>query len=186
MPGEHASVNRQTPLQDAIVRLQPLASGDFERLYAVANDPLLWAQHPNPDRWQREVFEVFFKGAIESGGAYAIIDRTTDAFIGSTRYYDFDAAKRQVLIGYTFLARNHWGTTFNRSVKRLMLDHAFASGEVDRVLFQIGIDNRRSRIAIERLGAVLVRELETAYFGETVKRNVEYAMERERWTSRGQ
>jgi N-acetyltransferase len=170
-------MNRQAVLADNLVRLEPLAPGDFERLYAVANDPLLWAQHPNPDRWQRDVFRNFFEGAIQSGGAYLILDQATDAVIGSTRFYGFDAECREVHIGYTFVARSHWGGKFNPAVKRLMLDHAFASG-VERVLFHIGVDNRRSRIAIERLGATLVGEIDVAYHGEPPKRNAVYAIGR--------
>lgn len=176
-------MDRQKPLADERVRLVPLRSDDFERLYAVASDPLIWAQHPNPDRWQRDVFRNFFDGAMQSGGAYLIVDRATDAVIGSSRFYGFDAVAREVHVGYTFFARSHWGGQFNPAVKRLMLDHAFASG-VDRVLFHIGKDNRRSRIAIERIGATFVGEVDVAYHGEAVKRNVIYAITRDAWFAR--
>lgn len=176
-------MDRQAPLADAIVRLVPLRADDFDRLHAVASDPLIWAQHPNPDRWQRDVFRNFFDGAIQSGGAYLIVDQATDAIIGSTRFYGLDAATREVHIGYTFFARSHWGGRFNPAVKRLMLDHAFASG-VERVLFHIGVDNKRSRVAIERLGASLVGEIEVAYHGEAVKRNAVYAITRDTWAAR--
>lgn len=174
-------MDRQKQLADAIVRLDPLCADDFDRLYAVASDPLVWSQHPNPDRWQRDVFRNFFDGAMQSGGAYLIVDQGTNAVIGSTRFYGFDAATREVHIGYTFLARSHWGGVFNPAVKRLMLDHAFGSG-IDRVLFHIGVENKRSRIAIERLGARFVREVDVAYHGESVKRNAVYAIERADWS----
>jgi RimJ/RimL family protein N-acetyltransferase len=178
-----SELDRQAPLADAIVRLVPLGTDDFERLYAVASDPLIWAQHPNPDRWQRDVFRNFFDGAIQSGGAYLIVDRATDSPIGSTRFYGFDPDKREVHVGYTFFARSHWGGKFNPAVKRLMLDHAFASS-VERVLFHIGVNNKRSRIAIERLGASFMGEIEVAYHGEAVKRNAIYAITRDTWAAR--
>ncbi|MBC7861832.1 MAG: N-acetyltransferase, partial [Bacteroidia bacterium] len=57
-------------LQTELIKIQPLSVEDFEKLYKVASDPLIWEQHPNKDRYKRDVFETFFKGAIESKGAF--------------------------------------------------------------------------------------------------------------------
>lgn len=62
---------------------------------------------------------------------------------------------RQITIGYTFLETEYWGGQFNRELKSLMLNHAFEF--VDFVKFEIGVDNRRSRKAIEKIGAKLLR-----------------------------
>jgi RimJ/RimL family protein N-acetyltransferase len=174
----------QPVLADDVVRLEPLRESDFDRLFDVAADPLLWAQHPNPDRYQQAVFRNFFDGAVASGGALLVFDASSDQLIGSSRFYNLDPAARSVFIGYTFLARSHWGGRYNPAMKRLMLDHAF--GYVDRVYFHIGADNRRSRIAIERLGARLVRTIEVAYHGEPPKTNAEYAIDRSQWSTMSQ
>jgi N-acetyltransferase len=166
----------QKPLSDELVRLEPLREQDFDALMAIASDPLIWEQHPNSDRYLEPVFRKFFQMAMESRGAYRIVDVATGKVIGSTRYYQFDAAKRSVKIGYTFFARSHWGGRFNPAVKKLMLDHAFAN--VDRVYLEVGADNRRSRIAVERLGATLVEESDVAMPGEPVRRNALYVIER--------
>jgi N-acetyltransferase len=173
------NMDRQLPLANERVRLEPLGEADFDRLFAAAADPLIWAQHPNPDRYQEPVFRNFFKGAIESGGAYLILDAASGNVIGSTRFYNHDPSTRSVHIGYTFLVRSHWGGAYNPACKRLMLDHAFQF--VDRVYFQIGVDNRRSRIAIERLGASFVQEQVATYYGETPKLNALYAIDRSTW-----
>jgi RimJ/RimL family protein N-acetyltransferase len=73
--------------------------------------------------------------------------------IGSSRYFGYDPAANEVEIGWSFLARTYWGGRYNGEMKRLMLDHAFAF--VDRVVFIIGPENRRSRRAIEKIGGVL-------------------------------
>src|ERR1700761_1461322 len=151
-------------LSDSHVRLEPLAGDEFESLYAVASDPLIWEQHPNKDRYQRPVFETFFKGALESKGAFKVFDAATGALIGSTRFVDYDEAGRLISIGYTFLARSHWGGPYNRAMKTLMLDHAFRF--VERVTFQVGVDNWRSRKAMEKLGGVNVGEKPISYYGE--------------------
>ncbi|ESU23491.1 acetyltransferase, ribosomal protein N-acetylase [Flavobacterium enshiense DK69] len=161
------------------MKLIPLQLNDFEALYQVASDPLIWEQHPNKDRYKREVFQNFFEGALVSKGAFIIIDKKTNAVIGSTRFYNLDPETRSVLIGYTFYGRNYWGSTFNPMVKKLMLDYAFQF--VDMVYFHIGAHNIRSQKAIERLGAVKVREIEVAYHGEPEKLNFEYRIQKEQW-----
>lgn len=172
----------QPELENELVRIRPLRSDDFESLYAVASDPLLWEQHPNRDRYRREVFENFFRGAMESGGAFLVHDAQTGAVIGSSRYYDLDEQKNSVFIGYTFIARDHWGGAYNPALKKLMLGHAFRF--VAKVHFHIGAHNIRSQKAIERLGAVKTGEEEIAYFGEATKTNFVYCIRKEDWTAR--
>ena len=164
-------------LQDEKVILRPLMSGDLDVLYAVASDPLIWAQHPNPDRYKREVFEVFFKGAMASDGAFLILDASTGAPIGSSRFYDYMPDKGEVKIGYTFFARKCWSHGFNTAAKRLMTQHAFQW--VDRIIFHIGAGNLRSQIAIGRIGAHKIGEEDVSYYGEATKRNFVYALDRE-------
>ena len=171
----------QPRLANALVRIEPLAAADFEALYAVARDPGIWEQHPNPDRHRREVFETFFRGAIESRGALLVFDAVSGALIGSSRYYDLDAAAGTVAIGYTFIDRAHWGRGHNRALKTLMLDHAY--GQVERVLFHVGERNLRSRRAMEKLGAVLIGQAPIAYHGEPANLNVIYAIDKAAWAA---
>jgi RimJ/RimL family protein N-acetyltransferase len=140
---------------------------------------LIWEQHPNKDRYQREVFAVYFQGAIDSGGAFRVIDNTTGTLIGSSRYYDLDEARREVAVGYTFIARSHWGGHSNRALKTLMLEHGFQS--VDRVIFHVGVGNLRSRRAMEKLGGVLIGEAAVSYYGEPSRPNVIYKIDRGDW-----
>lgn len=142
----------QPTLTGELLELRPLRSEDFPALFAVASDPLIWEQHPEPDRYTRPAFEKFFQGALDSAGAFVVIDRSDGRVIGSSRYYGYDPAAGEVEIGWTFLARSHWGGRYNREMKHLMLEHAFRF--VDRVVFRIGPRNLRSRRAIERIGGI--------------------------------
>jgi RimJ/RimL family protein N-acetyltransferase len=146
------SFDLQPHLQGAQIKLRPLAPADFDNLYAVAVDPLIWEQHPCSDRYQRDVFEKFFQDALASGGALLAIDRKDDGVIGSSRYYGYDEAKSEIEIGWTFLARSHWGGVYNREMKQLMLRHAFQF--VKRVIFVVGVQNFRSQRAVEKIGGV--------------------------------
>ena len=176
------SLNLQPQLQNRLVRMAPLVAADFEPLYAVASDPLIWEQHPNRDRYQRDVFQNFFKGAMESGGAFLVRDQLSGAIMGSSRYYDLAPDNSSVAIGYTFIARQYWGKEYNLALKTLMLDHAF--GTVETVLFHVGINNRRSRKAMEKLGGILIGEQPMAYYGEVSSTNVVYRIGRAQWRSR--
>lgn len=169
----------QPILQNEWVKLVPLKETDLELLYAVAKDQLIWEQHPNKNRWQREVFQTFFEGAVQSKGAFLIYDARTKQLIGSTRFYGLDAETSEISIGYTFYARSHWGGKYNPAAKRLMLDYAFQN--VNKVHFHIGAENIRSQKAIEKLGAKKIKEEIIAYYGEAPKLNFIYEIKKENW-----
>lgn len=139
-----------------LLRTKPLTCEDFEVLYAAANDPLIWEQHPDQLRYQRDTFQRYFDSGLASKGCLIIEDIATGEVIGSSRFYDFSKNKKEVTVGFTFLKRNYWGGVFNRELKHLMLSHAFTF--VDTVIFDVGSENRRSRKALENIGAVLTRQ----------------------------
>ena len=161
-----------THLKNNLVWLEPLKQAHFEELYLVASDPLIWEQHPNPDRYKLDAFTNYFKGAMESGGAFIIRDTLSGKALGSSRYCAYDAANKEIQIGYTFFARSCWGKYINKEVKTLMLNHAF--NYVDKVAFYVGANNIRSQKAMERIGGIKVREEVVAYFGEPDRLNFRY------------
>lgn len=146
-----SSFDLQPTLRGDLLELRPLMAEDFEALFAAASDPLIWEQHPEKTRNTREVFQRFFAGALQSGGAFAVIDRKSGRMIGSSRYANLMPDGSEVEIGWTFLARSYWGGKYNAEMKALMLDHALK--HVDRVVFKIGENNLRSRKAVEKIGA---------------------------------
>ena len=147
-------MDRQPTLEGEVLLLRPLREDDWNALYAVASDPMVWELHPANDRWQKPIFRAYFADALAQGGALAVIDKVSGAIIGSSRMQGFDPADGgSVEIGWTFLARSHWGGETNRAMKRLMLEHALKS--VARVDFRVGEDNLRSRRAMEKIGGRL-------------------------------
>jgi len=164
-------------LHDDQISLIPLEAGDFEVLFAQAADPLVWEQHPNPNRYKREEFTKFFAGAMDPEVAsYKIILKETGEVIGSSRFYGYQADLSCVNIGYTFYGRAFWGKGYNPRAKALMLDYAFQ--HVNTVEFHVGACNIRSQIAMERLGAVKVGERLVAYVGELNSMNFLYQLQR--------
>jgi RimJ/RimL family protein N-acetyltransferase len=165
-------VLQPTSLHDDLIKIVPLEENDFEKLYEVASNPLVWEQHPNPNRYKRAVFENYFKGAIESKGAFLILDAVTNETVGCSRYYDLNQEDHSVLIGYTFIGIKFWGKGYNKALKKIMLEYAFQF--VDKVYFHVGASNYRSQKAIEKIGAVKVDEFEVEYYGESSKLNFIY------------
>lgn len=159
-------------LKNEKLQLIPLDEFDFDKLFKVAADPKIWEQHPNPNRYKRENFTTYFKGALRSKGAFLILDSKTNEVLGSSRYYDYNETDNSILIGYTFIGAKFWGKGYNKALKKLMLDYAFQF--VDKVYFHIGACNIRSQKAIEKIGAVKIDEFEVEYYGEESKLNFVY------------
>jgi len=163
----------QPRLTGDLLELRPLRAEDFPELYAVATDPLIWEQHPSRDRYKEDVFTAFFREALESGGALVAVDRKDGRVIGSSRFHGYDEAKSEVEIGWTFLARSHWGGVYNGEMKRLMLGHAFRF--VTSVIFVIGTQNFRSQRAVEKIGGVRVGTRLNASGVESFVYRIEFA-----------
>ena len=152
MPASDLAGHFQPFLEGELLTLRPLRPADFDELYAVASDPLIWEQHPASDRYREDVFRIFFREAMDSGGALVVLDRRDGRIIGSSRYFGYHAERSEVEIGWTFLARAFWGGAYNAEMKSLMLKHAFRF--VDRVVFLVGPCNVRSQRAVEKIGGV--------------------------------
>ncbi len=165
-------MNIQQPLSNEYVKMLPLKESDFDALYLAASDPNVWAQHPNPNRYQKADFEKYFEGAVLSKGAYTVYDAITNDVIGCTRFYDLDMEKKEVAIGYTFVVCSHWGKPYNRSMKKLMIDQALQF--VNRIILHIGAENIRSKKAAAKIGAKKFDEVMMNYYGEGQKLNFLY------------
>ena len=164
----------QPHLNGELIELRPLTPNDWDELFAVASDSLIWEQHPEPDRYKEDVFRIFLKDALESGGAFVIIDRKTQQIIGSTRFYGYDPEKSEIEIGWTFLARKYWGGRYNAEMKRLLLNHAFKF--VESVVFFVGEDNVRSQKAMDKVGAIKVGTATRTYGNHPRATNLKYVI----------
>ncbi len=160
----------QPNLKGELIELRPLKPEDWDDLFAVASDPLIWEQHPASDRYKEDVFKAFFKQALESGGAFVVLEKKTQQIIGSSRFYGYDSEKSEIEIGWTFLARSYWGGHYNRELKQLMLAHAFKF--VECVVFHVGQNNIRSQKAMEKIGGIkdgMVKKVDQSGFVSNVR-----------------
>lgn len=148
----------QPTLSNDLLLVRPLVPQDFDALFAISSDPLLWEQHPNKERSQPDGFKKWFEEATASGGALTVVERATGQIIGTSRYKAVPETTEAIEIGWTFIARRHWGGAVNQSLKALMMVHAF--GFVPYVFFYIHGQNFRSRKAVEKIGGTLITDLE--------------------------
>jgi len=169
----------QPHLKGELLELRPLATDDWDELFTVASDFLIWEQHPEPDRHMEDVFRLFFQGALDSGGAFVIIDRQTQRIIGSTRFYGYDAERSEIEIGWTFLARKYWGGQYNAEMKRLLLHHAFQF--VESVVFFVGEENIRSQKAMEKVGGIKIGTTTRTYGNRPPAQNVKFVIKKSRY-----
>ena len=170
------SFDLQPYLKSEFIELRPLTPEDWDDLFAVASDPLIWEQHPESDRYKEGVFKVFFREALESGSAFVVIDAKTEQIIGSTRFYGYDPEKSEIEIGWTFLARKYWGGRYNAEMKRLLLDHAFKF--VKNVVFFVGEKNFRSQKAMKKIGATREGLVTRTYGNHPPHLNVKYVIKK--------
>ncbi len=168
------SFDLQPRLKGEFIELRPLTPEDWDDLFTIASDPFIWEQHPESDRYKENVFKVFFKEALDSGGAFVVIDNKTQQIIGSTRFYGYDSEKSEIEIGWTFLARKYWGGRYNREMKQLMLAHAF--NFVESVVFFVDENNIRSQKATEKIGAIRNGLAKKVYGNRPASLNIRYVI----------
>ena len=162
-------MNFKSNFENDSISLLQIKKESFEELYLVASNPVIWEQHPESDRWKKEKFLIFFENGLQNKfGFLLIFDKYKKEIIGSTRFYSYDEEEQAIRIGFTFIAQKYWGTSINLQVKKMMLDYTFKF--LDKVYFDIGINNFRSRKAVEKLGARL--------FLDNKKGNVVYILKK--------
>ena len=163
MSNTMSTFDLQPTLRGRVLELRPLRAEDYDAVYAAARDPLIWEQHPDRERYKPEGFRAYFQSGMDSGGAFAILDRAANGgggrIIGSSRYWNYKPAESEIEVGWTFLERRYWGGEYNRELKLLMLTHALRF--VERVVLVVGEHNLRSQRAVEKIGG-LPREARAA------------------------
>lgn len=141
------------------VRLEPLAEGHAEGLFAVVGPPNRWKYMPRPGFADVEEVRAWISETLESASRgvclpFAVMDLQGDVVAGTTRYLDLRVDNDALEIGWTWLGEQYFETNFNTESKFLLLKHAFDDLGAVRVQMKIDARNKRSRKAIERSGAL--------------------------------
>lgn len=177
-----SKLNLQPNLENEFIILRPLLESDFDDLYEVAKDPMIWEQHPSHNRYTLEVFTVYFNDSIKSKGALVILDKLTNKIIGSSRFQIIDTTDQAIEIGWSFLSRNYWGGKYNKYVKDLMMNHAFRF--VKDIIFYIGKNNFRSQKSVQKIGAERLTDTKYSHLIKKDENVYSFRMRKEDWISK--
>ncbi|GAA4647484.1 GNAT family protein [Pontixanthobacter gangjinensis] len=145
--------NLSAILEGGPVRLEPLAQHHLEPLRAAcAEDPEIWEIYPV--NMLGDDFDAAMERfhAMDNWVKFAVIDAATGQLVGMTNYISPDAFG-VVEIGGTYIAPMARRTGFNRAMKKLLIEHAFANG-FRKIRFNIDTRNTRSMAAVAKLGAL--------------------------------
>ncbi len=147
-------------LENQFVRLEPLEERHRAPLSDVAADADLWRfasvnQHAgthggNFDDWMAHRFQ-----SIESRGeaTWAVFDKSTGSYAGSSSFLAVHLAHKRVEIGWTWYGKPFWAGPVNPSCKALLFGFGFERLELNRIELKLDATNIRSFRAVARLGA---------------------------------
>lgn len=150
----------ETPvLENDYVRLEPTTFEHLEPLQDAARDGELWNAWytfvPKPEHMLTEIERRLNLHKREVMAPWTVVDRSSNRVVGLSTFMNIDAPNRHVEIGSTWFAASAHGTKVNPAAKHLMLTRAFEELDAMCVEFRTHFMNRRSRNAIEKLGAKL-------------------------------
>ena len=168
----------QPTLENNLILLRPLNQEDYDSLYQVAKDPLIWEQHPC-DRSEKNEFGIFFKESMASKGALLIINKLSNEVIGSSRFNEIEGVNSAIEIGWSFLARKYWGGKFNKEIKNLMIDYAFKY--IDDLIFRIDKDNIRSQKAVEKISGEKITRSDYRHLIKENDTNLTFLINKKNW-----
>ena len=144
-------------LEGRHVRLEPLSQAHHGDLSAVGLEESLWRWIPTPVRTPEEMSAYIATALDEQARGvslpFALIEKSGNRAIGSTRYGNIDLMHHRVEIGWTWVAPAWQRTAVNTEAKYLLLKHAFETLGCIRVELKTDSLNERSRAAILRIGA---------------------------------
>jgi RimJ/RimL family protein N-acetyltransferase len=138
------------------VSLEVLQPSHAQALGAAAADGELWQRWytsvPRPEAVDEYIATALAAQAAGTALPFAVRD-ASGKIVGTTRFYDIDAAVPRVSIGYTWYAQRVHRTGLNTEAKLLLLGHAFDTLGCIAIAFETSWFNHASRTAIARLGA---------------------------------
>lgn len=144
-------------LEDETVLLRPLRVDDFKHLvnYSI-NEPEIWEFNIGGANGEENLLK-YIDNAInqrqsEKQYPFIILDKRTNVYIGSTRFYNIDLEMKTIEVGYTWYGKKYQGTGINKNCKYLIFDFAFDKLGMERIGLGANSKNQRSINAMKGVG----------------------------------
>ncbi|GGI57813.1 GNAT family N-acetyltransferase [Winogradskyella haliclonae] len=146
-------------LENNRVKLSLLDLSNYNSLEAIAQEKDLIYYSPS-DISSPEKLRDYVQLAVDGYYQKTIIpfiiyDKQKQAYAGSTRFGLINRKNKVLHIGWTWIGHDFQGTGLNNNMKFLMLQYAFETLGFEKVEFRIDERNKKSRRAVEKLGASL-------------------------------
>ncbi|MGE5602747.1 MAG: GNAT family N-acetyltransferase [Nitrososphaerales archaeon] len=150
---------RPVTLEGNVVQLMPLSEVHVPGLAQVGLEPEIWRHmlYGNVDTEAKLlafVQDLLRRQAKGTDLPFTVIHKETGKPIGCTRYLNIDARNRGAEVGGTWYGPAYQRSAVNTECKYLLLRHAFEAWGCIRVQLKTDLNNVRSQVAIERIGAV--------------------------------
>ncbi|WP_309608554.1 GNAT family protein [Flavobacterium sp.] len=149
--------NENYVLESDRVRLESLEANHFSSLVTFSlNETEIWKFSSIPAIGE-ENFKNYLQIALDNRYkqteyAFAVFDKKTNQYAGSTRFYDIQLQNRTLQLGYTWYGKNFHGTGLNKHCKYLLIEFAFEKMNMARVEFRADNNNLHSIAAIKSIG----------------------------------
>jgi len=192
-------------LEGTDVRLEPLSEAHVAPLVEAAAEDRSsyeWTYTPDgPEQMTAYVRDALDKVASGAHVAFATVRKGAgaggrDRVVGATRFCEIafwqwpPGATHQrhgppdvVDIGFTWLAGSAQRSPVNTEAKLLMMSHAFEVWSVHRVALQTDVRNKRSWVAIERIGGKLdgIMRADRPGADDTVRTSARFSIVASEW-----
>ena len=146
-------------LENNRVKLIPLDLSNYKQLITIAKENDLIYYSPNTistPETLRDYVQTAVDGFYNNTTLpFIVYDKQLQAFAGSTRFGLINHKNKVLHIGWTWIGYDFQGTGLNSHMKFLMLQYAFETLKFEKVEFRIDERNKKSRKAVEKLGATL-------------------------------
>ncbi|WP_396145464.1 GNAT family N-acetyltransferase [Flavobacterium sp.] len=163
-------------LENEVVRLEPLTMSHFDSLIEFSiNEPEIWSFNANgpdsPENLKKYLDFALKQRENKLEYPFAVFDKKSNKFVGSTRFYNIVLEGKTLEIGFTWYGKQFQGTAINKNCKYLLLTFAFENMKMERVGFRANNANERSKNAMKSIGCVeegILRSFRTDAFGNRI------------------
>ena len=171
------------PMTGENCRAEPFIENYREGLKAAcAEDRDIWPIYAN--NFGPGGFDASIDSYVQNPRNRTFVLFDGEELAGMSSFLGIDEARQVLEIGGTYYRPHLRGSGFNRRIKAMMLERAFACG-IRRVEFRVDIRNSRSQAAMKKLGAVregVMRGDRVTWTGH-VRDTVLFAILRDEWQS---
>ncbi|MEM1336851.1 MAG: GNAT family protein [Bacteroidota bacterium] len=143
-------------LENSKVRLEPLTEAHSPKLKPLTGDTTIWTYFLGRSNGQSD-FDFYIRDAIAHRHAkkeypFAVFDKSVGQYCGSTRFFDYSEAFRNIKLGYTWYGKMCRGTGLNKHCKFLLFEFAFEKLGLERIGLGAHSENSVSIAAMKSVG----------------------------------